>query len=149
MEGVTILHGDCREQLLTLPDQSVQTVVTSPPYYGLRKYSDDPREIGQEATPALYVAALVDVFRQVRRVLRDDGTVWLNLGDSYVANRGNSPEKPGYDNKAAGGRADLAIRQYTIPGKEKDLHRIPWRVAFGHAIRLAPDNIGSDRKSVV
>ena len=80
---ITLLTGDCRDQLATLPDRSVQTIVTSPPYYGLRKYTSDPREIGQEATPAAYVAALVAVFAACWRVLRDDGTLWLNLGDSY------------------------------------------------------------------
>ncbi|HWP90491.1 MAG TPA: site-specific DNA-methyltransferase, partial [Burkholderiales bacterium] len=68
---ITLLTGDCREMLQTLPAGSVQTCVTSPPYYGLRKYGDDVREIGQEATPAAYVAALVAVFAEVWRVLRD------------------------------------------------------------------------------
>lgn len=75
--------GDCRELLAQLPDECVQTCVTSPPYYGLRDYGHDG-QIGLEATPDAYVAELVDVFRGVRRVLRDDGTLWVNLGDSYA-----------------------------------------------------------------
>ena len=137
---ITTLHGDCRETLATLPEKSVQCVVTSPPYFGLRKYSDDPREIGQEATPALYVAALVDVFREVRRVLRDDGTVWLNLGDSYAGNKvGNTNGLDG-STLTTGTRMPRRIEVETMKGadvtrgippglKEKDLIGIPWMVA--------------------
>jgi len=78
------LHGDCRELLPTLPAGSVQMIVTSPPYWRLRRYTDDPREIGQEPTPAAYVEALRAVFAECRRVLRDDGVLWLNLGDVYA-----------------------------------------------------------------
>jgi hypothetical protein len=78
-----ILEGDCRDVLATLDAGSVQTCVTSPPYFGLRDYGHDG-QIGLEPTPDEFVAALVGVFREVRRVLRDDGTVWLNLGDSYA-----------------------------------------------------------------
>lgn len=82
MNDARILQGDCLETLKTLDAGSVQTCVTSPPYYGLRDYGHDG-QIGLESTPDEYVAKLVEVFRQVRRVLRDDGTVFLNLGDSY------------------------------------------------------------------
>jgi DNA modification methylase len=83
--------GDCRELLKQLPDGCVQTCISSPPYWGLRSYlpddhPDKPREIGQEETPALFVKTMVEIFREVRRTLRDDGTLWLNLGDSYVTN---------------------------------------------------------------
>ena len=77
-----ILIGDCIESMRGLPDQSVHTCVTSPPYFGLRDYGHDG-QIGLEPTPDAFVAKLVEVFREVRRVLRDDGTMWLNLGDSY------------------------------------------------------------------
>src|ERR1700720_4244939 len=76
--------GDALTALKTLPDESVNCCVTSPPYWGLRDYGM-AGQLGLEATPEQYVANLVDVFREVRRVLRDDGTLWLNLGDSYVA----------------------------------------------------------------
>ena len=82
---VRIIVGDCREVLPTLPDCSVHMVCTSPPYYGLRDYGV-AGQIGLEPSPDAYVAELVAVFREVRRVLRDDGTVFLNLGDSYAAN---------------------------------------------------------------
>ena len=80
---VRLIVGDCRERLAELPDRSVQCCVTSPPYFGLREYVCDG-QIGLEATPDAFVAELVAVFREVRRVLRDDGTLWLNLGDSYA-----------------------------------------------------------------
>lgn len=128
----SIIIGDALTVLKTLPDQSVHCIVTSPPYWGLRDYGCEG-QLGLEKTPEEYVAKMVEVFREGRRVLRDDGTLWLNLGDSYVANRGNTREKPGYDNKAADGHASLAIREHKIGGnglKEKDLVGIPWRVAF-------------------
>jgi DNA modification methylase len=80
----SLLHGDCRAILRTLLPGSVQCMVTSPPYFGLRRYSDDEREIGGEPTPAEYVAHLVEVFDTAWDVLADDGTLWLNLGDSYA-----------------------------------------------------------------
>ena len=91
-----IVVGDVRDQLAQLPEHRVQMAVTSPPYWGLRSYlpPDHPlksREIGTESTPAAYVAALVEVFQGVRRVLQSDGTVWVNLGDSY--SRGDRPAK--------------------------------------------------------
>ena len=130
-----ILHGDCIEQMRTLPDQCVNTCVTSPPYFGLRDYGHDG-QIGLEATPDAFVAKMVDVFREVRRVLRDDGTLWLNLGDSYTANGsgGNTATRQGL----AGGKLEKPTAQgfgkivRTIPNglKPKDLIGIPWRVAF-------------------
>jgi DNA modification methylase len=87
MSAWSIMPGDCRESLATLDPGCVQTCVTSPPYFGLRDYGHDG-QIGLEPTPDEFVAALVEVFRAVRRVLRDDGTVWLNLGDSYAGSWG-------------------------------------------------------------
>jgi DNA modification methylase len=83
MTSHRIIQGDCIEGLRTLPDASVHCCVTSPPYWGLRDYGHDG-QIGLEATPEAYVARMVEVFREVRRVLRDDGTLWLNLGDTYA-----------------------------------------------------------------
>ena len=87
--AVNILVGDCREQLRAIPDGSVHCCVTSPPYFGLRSYLPDEHpakalEIGQEKTPDEFIAELVEVFREVKRVLRVDGTLWLNIGDSYA-----------------------------------------------------------------
>jgi DNA modification methylase len=87
-----IIPGDCIAGLRTLPDASVHCCVTSPPYWGLRDYGHDG-QIGLEATPEAYVARMVEVFREVRRVLRDDGTLWLNLGDSYAGSWGNQGRK--------------------------------------------------------
>jgi site-specific DNA-methyltransferase (adenine-specific) len=123
--------GDCRESLRQMPEQSVHTCVTSPPYFGLRDYGHGG-QIGLEPTPDEFVAALVEVFREVRRVLRDDGTVWLNLGDSYAANRGYQVEQTKGGPKhgpaqAVSGRGQAAA-DYGL--KPKDLIGIPWRVAF-------------------
>jgi DNA modification methylase len=131
---VDILHGDCREVLKTLPSQSVNCCVTSPPYFGLRDYGVDG-QIGWEPSPDQFVAELVTIFREVRRVLRDDGTLWLNLGDSYCTTpKGN----PGVRGNINGGKRDSAetdagstINKSHLPGlKQKDLIGIPWRVAF-------------------
>ena len=112
-----------------LPSESVHCCATSPPYWGLRDYGT-PGQLGLEATPGEYVAVLVAVFREVRRVLRRDGTLWLNLGDSYVSGMGSGLQG------ASGQRAD---RTFTAEGmgsavpagfKAKDLVGIPWRVAF-------------------
>ena len=121
-----IEHGDCRDVLATLPAQSVQTCVTSPPYFGLRDYGV-AGQIGLEPTPDAYVAELVAVFREVRRVLADDGTVFLNLGDSYAANR------PYQVSQSKHKSLDYGTSNATVcpPGlKPKDLIGIPWRVAF-------------------
>lgn len=94
--SIRILHGDCREVLKTLPADSVHCCVTSPPYWGLRSYlpeghADKHLEIGSEPTVHEWVATMVEVFREVRRVLRPDGTCWVNLGDSYAGSWGFSP----------------------------------------------------------
>jgi DNA modification methylase len=124
-----LLIGDCRETLRTLPDASVNCCVTSPPYFGLRDYGHDG-QIGLEQTPDDYVAELVAVFREVRRVLRDDGTVFLNLGDSYASNPASGGAQ---SEKMTGGehKRTPAIEYKRPPGlKPKDLIGIPWRVAF-------------------
>jgi DNA modification methylase len=127
-----VIIGDCIEGMRTLPDQSVHTCVTSPPYFGLRDYGM-AGQIGLEDTPDTFVARLVEVFREVRRVLRDDGTLWLNLGDTYARNPAKGQHKPGDSGKQAyiydngGGRAS-STANVDLP--EKNLLGIPWRVAF-------------------
>jgi DNA modification methylase len=139
--SVRILQGDCRAVLPTLPAESVNCVLTSPPYFGLRSYltdghPDKAREIGLEPTPGDFVAAMVEVFRKVRRVLRDDGTVWLNLGDSYAGSWGAQSKRmtPGeMGRNSIANHPKTASRTGAIrePGlKQKDLIGIPWRVAF-------------------
>ena len=121
----TLYQGDALEILRRLPSSSVHTCVTSPPYWGLRDYGVDG-QIGLEETPEEYVEKLVAIFREVRRVLRDDGTLWLNLGDSY-ASGGRTTRAA--DRKS--GAREMGVRPPTPFGlKPKDLVGIPWRVAF-------------------
>lgn len=137
-----IIQGDCLDVLRTLPDQSVNCCVTSPPYYGLRDYGV-AGQIGLEASPLEFVEKMVNVFREVRRVLRDDGTLWLNLGDSYAGSWG-AQGRPQGDGEMQG-RSVASARQIgahprfgTGTGtrgaemgmKPKDLMGMPWRVAF-------------------
>lgn len=136
MSNFLTLIGDCIESMRGLPDASVNCCVTSPPYFGLRDYGV-AGQIGLEDTPDAFVARLVEVFREVRRVLRDDGTLFLNLGDSYAG--GNSSVKWREGSARADGqvRGDGATSRRNRNGngavegvKPKDLIGIPWRVAF-------------------
>jgi DNA modification methylase len=144
---VRILQGDCRQMLDTLPEASVQCCVTSPPYWGLRSYlpDDDPLkalEIGSEPTVDEWVATMVDVFRRVRRVLRDDGTLFLNLGDSYAGSWGSQGREYCGLGEGEGGLSARQIQASqrkrsgtgSIPEgasyKPKDLIGQPWLVAF-------------------
>lgn len=126
-----IIPGDCIAGLRTLPDASVHCCVTSPPYWGLRDYGHDG-QIGLEETPEAYVARLVEVFREVRRVLRDDGTLWLNLGDSYNAYNGNRGTSTSFQSATEEACPSLPSGHgLSAKGlKNKDLVGIPWRVAF-------------------
>ncbi len=128
MNTYTLLQGHCLDVLKTLPEESVQTCITSPPYFGLRDYGCGG-QIGLESTPEQFVASLVDVFAEVHRVLKSDGTLWLNLGDSYNGAASNRTGQNGYKD----GRTNRDKRFSTggIDGlKAKDLIGIPWRVAF-------------------
>jgi len=136
VNSFSLLLGNCLDVLATLPDESVQCCVTSPPYWGLRDYGIDG-QLGLEETPDAYVAKMVAVFREVRRVLRDDGTLWLNLGDSYAGSgKGRNTDGTRTDfsglSGASGGCTEGTQPIYKdIPGlKSKDLVGIPWRVAF-------------------
>jgi DNA modification methylase len=131
---VMIYKGDCLEILKTLPDESVHCVVTSPPYWGLRDYGVDG-QLGLEKDFRDYVTTLVSIFREVRRVLRNDGTLWLNLGDTYSGYHGNKNSiiptssvngwmKGTNENK----RTNRAPKALGL--KPKDLVGVPWRVAF-------------------
>lgn len=127
-----ILLGDVRQTLPTLPDRSVQTCITSPPYFGLRDYGVDG-QLGLEPTPREFVDAMVRVFREVRRVLRDDGTLWMNLGDSYASARGGAQGQSGAcANRSAAKQRCRERNADRMPEgfKPKDLMGIPWRVAF-------------------
>ena len=126
MPNATILLGDARTRLADIPDQSVQCVITSPPYWGLRDYGTT-NQIGLEQTPSDYVREMVTVFDAVWRVLKDDGVLWLNLGDSYAGNTSRA---------STNGRAGFGTERegvFTKTGdgiKPKDLVGVPWRVAF-------------------
>jgi len=139
-ERCALLQGDCLQSLKSLPAQSIHCCVTSPPYFGLRDYGVDG-QIGLEPTPDEFVAKLVEVFREVKRVLRDDGTLWLNLGDSYFSKPKSNYNgiAPGLQSKNYGtGDTTLGYKQAADKYrsnknngmKDKDLIGIPWRVAF-------------------
>lgn len=127
---VRVLQGDCRDVLKTLPDESVHCVVTSPPYFGLRDYGV-AGQIGLEDGPDAFIAELVAVFAEVRRVLRADGTAWVNMGDSYNAHPGQrkTTDKVGAKQETNAGSNTTGSR--SIPGlKPKDLIGVPWMLAF-------------------
>lgn len=137
----TIINTDCLTGLRELPDSCVDCCVTSPPYYGLRDYGEDG-QIGLEETPESYVQKLVDVFREVKRVLKPEGTLWLNLGDSYWGGKGASSQA--WTTEMVGKRESINGQQHQIASKgetrptdkkhetikPKDLIGIPWMVAF-------------------
>lgn len=131
-----VLIGDCRETLRALPDKSVHCVITSPPYFGLRDYGVD-EQIGMETSPREFVESMLAVFREVHRVLRDDGTLWLNLGDSYAGSGkgrnadGSANVDPNSKQATSLGTILGTLHKSTPDGlKPKDLMGIPWRVAF-------------------
>ena len=123
------LIGDVREKLKELPDKSIQMCVTSPPYYNLRDYDNQENQLGLEKTPEEFVANLVEVFAQVHRVLRDDGTLWLNLGDSYAMSsmRGKNSKFKSIDQSHSG----ITNVKRSLNGlPPKSLMGIPWKVAI-------------------
>lgn len=145
----TLYLGDCLEVLKTLPDASVHCCVTSPPYFGLRDYGMDG-QIGLEETPGAFIEKMTEVFREVRRVLRDDGTAWVNMGDSYAGSRAGPQGESGAmaNRSVAAARCRQASEEQVVRGKRdakrwgggniphgngikpKDLIGIPWRLAF-------------------
>ena len=129
---MTILHGDSLEMLKTIPSSTVDCCITSPPYYALRDYGVDG-QIGLEETPEEYVQKLVAVFREVKRVLKDDGTLWVNVGDSYAT--GTRADRQQSKNPGVGANrieAQNGVARIGTPAgcKTKDLIGIPWMLAF-------------------
>tara|TARA_B100001109_G_scaffold214780_1_gene183617 strand:+ start:517 stop:1347 length:831 start_codon:yes stop_codon:yes gene_type:complete len=128
-----VLFGDCRETMDAFIDKA-QMCVTSPPYYGLRNYGDEENQIGLEESPEEYIQNLVEVFRKVRDNLTDDGTLWLNIGDSYYNYRpgkGQALSKQTVSNNKQDLPDKCARRGNKLKGlKEKDLIGIPWMLAF-------------------
>jgi len=137
---IKILQGDCIESLKKLKDESVNTCITSPPYWGLRDYNGEEKQLGLEDTPEEFVDNLVKVFKEVKRVLRDDGTVWLNLGDTYSSHKDckSTPQSlaKGMQSEVAhviekGKSVSRNTKKLKAAGlKNKDLIGIPWRVAL-------------------
>jgi DNA modification methylase len=129
----TVLYGDCRDTLKTI-DTKIRMCVTSPPYYGLRDYGGEENQIGLEQTPEEYIQQLVEVFRSVRDIMTDDGTLWVNMGDSYYNYRNGANEHYAKQSFSKT-RQDLPVRS-PIRGnklegiKNKDLIGIPWMLAF-------------------
>ena len=140
--NIEIVQGDCMDVMAGMAEKSVQCCITSPPYWGLRDYGVEG-QFGLEKTLEEYISKMVDVFREVRRVLRDDGTLWLNLGDTYWGGKGQSGQK---DGNYQANRQDKSLNKpyHQIGGakqtrpqdgkhdviKPKDLVGIPWMVAF-------------------
>jgi len=124
-----LLNGDCIEMMRTLQGKSINCCVTSPPYYGLRDYGHEG-QIGLEETPDAFVQKLVEVFREVKRVLKDDGTLWLNLGDSYVGTGAKGEHKDPKHPEGRNAQSDTPKNNKVAGLKSKDLIGIPWRVAF-------------------
>ena len=134
MSNFQVLQGDCIEMMRTLPDNSVNCCVTSPPYFGLRDYGCDG-QIGLEESPDAFITNLVSVFREVKRVMKDDGTLWVNIGDSYFnkqnSNRNGLSGSLGAGAVRGGGEYKTQKRNAGTTGcKEKDLIGIPWMLAF-------------------
>lgn len=120
-----VIQGDSREALASIPDKTFRCCITSPPYWGLRDYGYGG-QIGAEDTPERYITDLVDIFREVRRTLTDDGTLWLNIGDSYTSGNRKWRDKDGKNPARA-----MTYRPPTPTGlKPKDLIGIPWRLAL-------------------
>ena len=129
----TILFGDCLETLKQF-DEKARCCITSPPYYGLRDYGGEDYQIGQEESPSEYIQKLVKVFQEVRNNLTEDGTLWLNIGDSYYNYRPGKGQAL-VKQTVANSKQDLpdkcARRGNKLEGlKEKDLIGIPWMLAF-------------------
>jgi len=123
-DGIMLYHGDCIDVMREMPAESVNCCVTSPPYWGLRDYGHGG-QIGQEDTPEAHIARLVDVFREVRRVLRPDGTLWVNYGDAYAANR--TYQVTDNKHRAVGNNGAMRVPDGLKP---KDLIGLPWMLAF-------------------
>ncbi|MFB5946095.1 DNA-methyltransferase [Albibacterium profundi] len=126
----TIMKGDALENLKLIPSGSIDMCVTSPPYFNLRDYGH-PGQIGNEATPELFIQKLVDVFREVKRTLKDDGTLWVNIGDSYWGSgKGYADTKTENRGNSASRLSKKTVYDKSVNIKNKDLIGIPWMLAF-------------------
>ena len=131
----TIINRDALCALRELPAESVHCCVTSPPYYALRDYGMDA-QIGREDTPEQYIARLVEVFRELKRVLRPDGTFWLNIADTYCGTGSKGAYTDPKNSKGRNGQS-LSLARRAAGCKQKDLIGIPWLLAFGLHLQWA------------
>jgi site-specific DNA-methyltransferase (adenine-specific) len=136
MDELTIIIGDCLTEMKKMEPNIVDCCVTSPPYFGLRDYGSLPNQIGQESQPKQYIEKMVEVFREVKRLLKDDGVLWLNIGDSYASQGGGQVEqtvrgKKNHVNSGQLGAKGAGTSRKPPEGvKAKDLIGIPWMLAF-------------------
>jgi len=128
-DDVQLHHGDALDVARTLPDGMARTIVTSPPYFGLRDYGEEG-QIGAEDSPQAYTDRLVGVFHELRRVLVDDGTLWLNLGDTYTGSGGNGRINPRLSGRAPENVRNRKGASHNGGLAPRNLLGIPWRVAF-------------------
>lgn len=124
-----IITGDCLEKMKLMQDKSIDCIITSPPYWGLRDYGS-PDQLGMERTPEKFTENLVLVFHEAKRILKDDGTLWLNLGDSYASKTKGTGGKTKKQSTNKGSFHSDIKQKFDHGLKEKDLVGIPWRVAF-------------------
>lgn len=131
MTSYSVITGDCLTTLKNMPDETINCCVTSPPYFGLRDYGHDG-QIGLEESPEKFVEKMIEVFREVKRVLTDDGTLWLNIGDTYNGYNGNRGRGPGLNknNHSAMPSLPTGSGLTTSSVKNKELIGIPWRLAL-------------------
>ena len=127
-----LLNGDCLNSLKSVDSNIIQTVVTSPPYWGLRDY-DNENQLGQEDTPEEFVSKLVDIFTEIKRILKEDGTVWVNIGDTYFGAKGGAWEGDNSITTSDTG-SEYRLKRKAPPKhtylKTKDLVGIPWKFAI-------------------
>ena len=133
-DGCVLFTGHVMDALAVIEDKSVQMIATSPPYYGLRDYGVKG-QIGLESTPQEYVQRIVEIMRECRRVLRDDGIMWFNIGDSFAGSgkgrRANGTHQGGGKQGTNRGTIEGSLTKTSAPGyKNKDLIGIPWMCAF-------------------
>ena len=128
-----VRFGDCKDIMkqMVLEGIKIQTCVTSPPYFALRNYSRDSRQIGVETSLNEYIANLVEVFDLVKQLLTNDGTLWLNLGDTYATStKGKGEYKNNNDKQSTHKNSFMAEKKFSVKLKNKNLIGVPWRVAF-------------------
>jgi len=131
VEFNNIYNGDCISTMKTFPDECVNTIITSPPYFGLRDYYDHENQIGNEETLDDYISNLVNVFSEAKRILKNDGTLWLNLGDSYNGSGKGVWKKRNKRNQKETYVPKQDVKPSRVEGlKPKDLIGVPWKVAF-------------------